>query len=189
MMSEFQTNANRAKNDFYATRHEDVEKIIKEFPDVFAKSQEIWECAVGMGHISSVIKQHFPNVNIFKTDIEDYGINDVTGDFLKMNYKDKFDMIITNPPYKYATQFVIHALEQVKNNGYVIMFLRTLFIEGQERFDKIFSQYPPKVVNVYIKRTYGLINGDKNNKTSSAMSHSWIVWQKGNNEPTILNWI
>lgn len=41
--------------------------------------------------------------------------------------------IITNPPYKYALEFVERALESVLPGRKVAMFLKLQFLEGQKR--------------------------------------------------------
>ena len=44
----------------------------------------------------------------------------------------KFD-IITNPPYKYAKEFVEKSLELIREGGKVAMLLKLTFLEGQKR--------------------------------------------------------
>ena len=98
-------------------------------------------------------------------------------------------MIITNPPYEHANEFVLHALDQLNNGGLAIFLMRTLFVDGQSRYNDIFEHNNPKYIYSFVKRTYGLIGGDPNNKSSSAMSHSWYIFEKGYNGDTILRWL
>ena len=55
--------------------------------------------------------------------------------------------ILTNPPYKYAQEFVEHALALLKVGGYCVMLLKIQFLEGKAR-RKLFDKYPPKYVYV-----------------------------------------
>ena len=66
--------------------------------------------------------------------------------------------IITNPPYKYATEFVRHALDLLPEDGWCIMFLKTTFLEGQKRWKEIYSSAPPSTFynsarECYVPRT------------------------------------
>lgn len=184
-MSEFKHNNNRAANDFYATRPHDVELLYKYEPSII--NGRIWECACGAGHISETLLK-LGAKDVFSSDIVDYGYGHVI-DFLADTEHNNFDVIITNPPYKACVDFVMHALDCVNDNGIVVMLLRTLFLEGQQRYTKIFKDNRPKYVYVFVKRTYGLKNGDINNKSSSAMSHSWFIWEKGYKGDTIVRWL
>jgi len=185
-ISEQMIGNNREYLDWYATRPIDVENLLAVYGENIGKN--IWECACGKGHISDVLKKH--GYNVYSTDIIDRGYNDFTCDFLKTDMnKYKFDAIITNPPYKYASEFVEHALNQLNYGGYAIFLLRTLFVDGQDRYDKLFSKNNPKVIYHFVKRTFGLIGGDINNPSSSAMSHSWMIWQKGYDGDTSFRWL
>lgn len=97
--------------------------------------------------------------------------------------------ILTNPPYKYAKEFVLKALESVDNGRKVIMLLKVQFLESDNRYKDLFSKYPPKYVYVFSKRILCRINGDFSKNTSSAMCYCWYVWQKGFKGETILRWI
>jgi tRNA1(Val) A37 N6-methylase TrmN6 len=45
-------------------------------------------------------------------------------DFLTATEKDKYDIVITNPPFNIAQDIINKSLEVVKPGGYVIMLLR-----------------------------------------------------------------
>lgn len=94
-------------------------------------SNDIWEPACGEGHMSKVLEEH--GYNVFSSDKVDRGYGEVL-DFLTYtpnggNTKD----IVTNPPYKYAKEFVEHALDISSNGTKVAMFLKIQFLEGQAR--------------------------------------------------------
>lgn len=67
-------------------------------------------------------------------------------DFLKVEGGFDGD-IITNPPYKYALEFVEKVLDMVKPGGKVAMFLKLQFLEGKGR-KRFFLENPPKTVYV-----------------------------------------
>ena len=84
--------------------------------------------------------------------------------------------IVTNPPYKYALEFVEHCIKL--NAEVVAMFLKLTFLEGQKR-QKFFEKYPPKTVAVFSKRVQVAINGDPEMfAKSSAACYAWFIWEK-----------
>lgn len=114
-------------------------------------------------------------------------------DFLSTSaMPDGCDCIITNPPYKYALDFILHSLSLLPDNGLCIMFLKTTFIEGQKRYDKLFSKYPPKYVLQFSRRVLCAKNAEfqkMKDVGGSAVSYVWFVWQKGYVGDTIIKWI
>ncbi len=144
----------RQLQDFYATEPAAMELLLKE--EQFAP--EIWECACGMGHLSEILKAH--GYKVISTDLVYRGYGDPEPlDFL-IDTLDKFEGdIITNPPYKFALEFVERALESVLPGRKVAMFLRLQFLEGQKR-KQLFLKNPPKTVYVSSSRLYCAKNGE-----------------------------
>ena len=96
--------------------------------------------------------------------------------------------IITNPPYKYAQEFVQHALDISLEGTKIAMFLKIQFLEGGGRY-KLFMENPPKHVYVFSKRVVCAMNGWFDKFDGSAFAYCWFVWEKGfKGEPT-LRWI
>ena len=97
--------------------------------------------------------------------------------------------IITNPPFKFATEFVLTALRKVPEGNKVAMFLRVQFLESMGRYEKIFSQYKPIKVYAPVKRLQCADNGDFIKYNASCTMYSWFVWEKGNYNETKIEWI
>ena len=173
------TEEEREENDYYATDPNTLIPLLKKE----SISKNIWECAVGGGHLAKeLVKRNF---NVKATDLVDrgYGVSGV--DFLKCN--EKFDGdILTNPPYKYALEFVEHALDLIKPGSKVIMFLKLQFLEGQER-RRLFDTMQLSKVYVFSKRQQCGKNG--NFSGSSAVAYAWFVWIKGYNALPQIEWI
>lgn len=64
-------------------------------------------------------------------------------DFLNETIDDFEGDVITNPPYKFALEFVQRALESVKPGRKVAMFLKLQFLEGKRR-KEFFQTTPPE---------------------------------------------
>ena len=70
------------------------------------------------------------------------------------------------------------------------MFLKLQTLEGQKRYDEIYSKYPPKTVYVYSKRKNCAKNGDfETFKVNSAVCYAWFVWVKDDYNCTELRWL
>lgn len=171
----------REKNDYYATDPITIDSLL----EVEKFNGTIWECACGEGHLSKRLKDK--GLSVISTDIIDRGYCDDIIDFLKVDKK-LGDNIITNPPYRYAQDFVEKSLELIEEGYKVAMFLKLTFLEGQRR-NPMFKKYPPKNVYVFSKRQICVINGDFENIKSSAVAYAWYVWEKGFDGKPQLSWI
>lgn len=173
----------REKNDFYATNPKAIEMLLN-----FEKfDKNIWECACGTGNLSRVLKEQ--EYNVISTDLIDRGYQDYCLDFLKFKGKWNGD-IITNPPYKYAKEFVEKALEIVTDGHKVAMFLKLTFLESKKRRE-LFDKYPPKVIYVSSSRLQCARNGDfekYKNGIGMAVAYAWFIWEKGFKGDPIVRW-
>ena len=147
----------------------------------------IWECACGEGHLSEVFKA--AGHKVLSTDLvyRGYGYKNSI-DFLDQNIQEFDGDIVTNPPYKYALEFVKKALNCVKDNRKVAMLLRLLFLEGKARRE-FFNVNPPKTVYVFSARIDCAKNGDFERYKSGAQAYAWFVWEKGYTGDTVIKWI
>ena len=174
----------RQPHDFYATEPKALELLLIE--ETFA--QNIWECACGQGHLSKVLEK--AGFSVTSTDIvyRGFGVSESV-DFLDYRDENSFDGdIITNPPYKYALEFVQQALHVVKTGHKVAMFLKLTFLEGKKR-GEFFKDFPPKTVYVSSSRLLCAKNGDFEKFNCSAIAYAWFIWNKGFHGDTVIKWI
>lgn len=132
------TDRSREVNDFYATDPVAVDLLLKkvELPT------QVLEPACGSGCLSERLAALGYEVKSY--DVVDRGFGEVM-DFFTMTaapFEGDF-AIVTNPPYKYAREFVTHALHLVPPDGLVCMFLKTTFAEGKQRYKELFRNSPP----------------------------------------------
>lgn len=167
----------RAALDFYATDPKAAEWLLKLEPNL---SDNIWECACGDLALSNVFTTAGKTVR--NSDIVARADNIEILDFLSCNTPVHNTDIITNPPYKYAKEFVEKAISLIDDGRYVCMFLKLTFLEGKSR-RQLFKDYPPIRVWVSSARMMcypnGLPTNLSGNKFSSAVCYAWFVWQKG----------
>lgn len=171
--------AERVEEDFYAT-----DPIAAEYLTQMENlNKRIWEPACGAGHLSKVFLRH--GHYVLSTDLVDRGYGQGGVDFLKVNEPYSGD-IITNPPYKYAEQFIEHGMSLLSDGNKLCLFLKLQFLEGQRR-KELFKKYPPKRVWVSSSRIRCYTNGVFK-ETSSMLAQAWYVWEKGYEGDTILKW-
>lgn len=180
------TTKEREINDYYATEPKALELLL----ELETFSPYVWECACGEGHLSEVLKSH--GYKVRSSDIVNRGyVGTETLDFLKIRKEDiKQDVprdIITNPPYKYAKEFVEHALNISMDSTKIAMFLKVQFLEGKAR-RKLFDKHPPKIIYVASSRLNCAMNGEFEKYPSSAVAYAWFIWEKGFKGDTVVRW-
>lgn len=184
------TTEEREQNDYYATQPKAVKLLLENerFSDI------IWEPACGGGHVADVLKDYGYNVKV--SDLVDRGYPETEVlDFLSITgcSTNSYD-IITNPPYKYAKEFVEKSLELSTDGTKIAMFLKLQFLEGQAR-KELFLTNPPKVVYVSSSRLGCAKNGefkvgkDGELAIESAVAYAWFVWEKGFDGNTVIKWV
>jgi hypothetical protein len=172
---------NETGKDFYATDPRALEKLLE-----VEKFENVWECADGMGHLCNILREK--GILGRHSDIVYRGCEgSEIIDFLKYDGKWEGD-IITNPPYKYALEFILKALEIVKDGRKIAFLLRLQFLEGVKRYKELYLKFPPKVIYVFVKRTKCGLNGDFT-KSENAISFAWFVWEKGYKGETRIKWL
>lgn len=182
----------RELNDFYATPPFATKELIKylktNYPQI--KSEFIWEPACGKGHISRTLGE--AGLAVISTDLIDrgYGSCGEDYDFLSENNTNTDCHIITNPPYKYAQEFVEKAMNIMQDGKICCMFLKLTFLEGKKRYE-MFKKYPPEKILVFSSRVNCAHGGDfeKEPERGGAVAYAWYIWRKGNTNPPTLEWI
>ena len=171
---------NREINDFYATEPKALELLLK-----IENFKDVWECACGQGHLSEVLKKQ--NIHKRSSDLINRGYSSDIFDFLSIDNLKWTGDIITNPPYRYAKEFVEKSLQIIENGNKVAMFLKIQFLESQGR-KNIFQTQPPKKIYISSSRLNCAKNGDFVKYKSSAICYAWFVWEKGFKGKTIIEW-
>lgn len=154
--------------------------------------------ACNRGFMARPLKEYFGDVRA--SDIIDYGYagQGLTADYLNFDGRDKFfnaiDWIITNPPFRLAEKFIMSAWG-TNCRGYA-MLMRTSFMEGAGRHDRLFSRMPPNMVAQFSERVVmhqgkivdpnvptpvwsKKLNKWVMRKPTTATSYAWFVWFSG----------
>ena len=173
----------RVENDYYATPPESTIALLER--EKFFGG--ILEPCCGEGHISEVLKNY--GYEVISNDLVDRGYGEFNEDYLKATEL-KADNVVTNPPFKYAKEFIEKSLHDT--TGKVAMFCKVQLLEGVSRRE-MFENTPLKTVYVFTKRQNPLRNGspvDENGKKwSSTMCFAWFVWEHGYKGKPAIEWI
>ena len=84
------------------------------------------------------------------------------------------DLIMSNPPFFEAEEFVHHALKIVKPNGRVAFLLRVGFLEGIGRYYSLWQRTPPSTITVLVERP-----SFTSDKKTDASAYMLAVWTQG----------
>ncbi len=148
----------RHVSDFYITPQEPIREFLEKFLSIETLKQDIKildPCAGGnekydMPYFKVLESLGFNNIRTadIREDSQARFKLDFLNDVLDFEY---FDLTISNPPFNLAIEFINKALNNTKNNGFVVMLLRLNFFGSQSR-KKFFTENMPKYCFVHSKR-------------------------------------
>lgn len=172
----------RKPADLYPTPVDGTESIIpvlevmREHMDLASNDQcRVWEPACGDGRMARVLDWH--GFNVFGSDFREtpgYGFGGI--DFLKDQPRttgliphDSFDIIVSNPPFSLAEQFIRRALSITPN---VAMLLKATYWNAASRLP-FFVEHRPAFV---LPLTWRLAFLESERGKSPLMDCIWVVW-------------
>lgn len=208
------TNRSNARDlhiaDYYVTPVSDVELFLKEFDKRIKldwNKIKILDCCAGGNNeirdekgvkeiyhpmsYPTAIHNVFGECNINTIDIRKDSLSEMKEDYLKKDMKSFApQVIITNPSFNCALPIIEKAIDDVAENGYVIMLLRLNFFGSKER-RPFFDKYMPEWCFVHHKRIgftdrkdeNGYVVFDKNGSvkrgSTDSIEYMHAVWRKG----------
>lgn len=139
-----------------------------------------WEPAAGKRHMADVLQEQFKQV--WASDVFDYGVGDLVGSFIGEGPDvigtppGVVDWVITNPPFNCALEFAERALD-VAADG-VALLVRTAWLEGETRHDRLFMPHPPTWVLQFAERV-PMHRGRWVPDGDTMTAYCWVIWIKG----------
>lgn len=178
-MSATNRGCERKAYDFYATPPETVQAFLANF-DGISSGDRILEPSAGNGQIVKVLRESGYDNRIDTVELrpEERGTlealadNVTIGSFFDYEPDCGYDVIIGNPPYSLALDFINKSLELLHPGGLLIFLLRTNFLESEKRF-KWWQEHPLSGLYTLHKRPSFTGRG------TDATSYSWFVWERG----------
>lgn len=156
---------NRHPSDYYQTPREATWALLHVAVDI-GMPRSVWECACGSGDISRELKS--AGMCVVSTDIEYHGYGR-RQDFLTTR-KSPAPGIVTNPPFRLAVEFIIHA--RSLGVDFLALLLKATFWHAAER-KTLFDRWPPAFVVPLAWRL------DFDGRGAPTMECAWQVWRTG----------
>ena len=182
-MSATNRGSERKLCDFYATPVEVVENFLDNYT---LPKGNILEPSAGNGNIIVALRNRWINSNITALELREEEEKTlkreadevIIGNFLEWTPSKEYSVIIGNPPYSLAKEFMEKCFEISNENTVIIMLLRTAFLESKTRYD-FWQKHPLSGLYVLSKRPSFTGRG------TDATSYSWFVWDNRTNKQEI----
>ena len=171
-------------HDFFPTPPEAIQALLDRecFP------AHIWEPAAGDGSLARVLSAN--GYTVTSTDLVGRGECPGGTDFLEMRVLPPgVQAIVTNPPFRLATEFALHSLALGARK--VALFGRLGFLAGQRRKDELFGHHLLARCWIFSRRLT-LWRGDDPGKrdTGGAIDFAWFVFEpRPNHGAATIGWI
>jgi hypothetical protein len=173
---------NRETHDFYPTWPAATAALL----GVEKFDGAIWEPACGDGAMSRVLEA--AGHEVISTDLIDRGFGEGGRDFL-MEWQPRAPNIVTNPPFRWAKEFIDRSLQLT--TGKVALFLRLAFLEGQER-GRWLPETPLARVWIMSRRVpiqRGRMANPGKEEGGGVIAFAWFVWDHTHSGPPQLGWL
>lgn len=175
-MSATNRGTKRNEADFYATPLETVYALLDNY-DGIESGDVILEPSAGNGNIIQALRNRGYTNFIEAVELRDEETSEL------MNIADevsicnfltdfeatcKYDVIIGNPPYSLAQEFIDKSLELLAPGGRLIFLLRTNFLESNKRFEWWQDKLPNGLYTLHKRPSF-------TGKGTDATSYSWFI--------------
>lgn len=157
----------RNESDFYTTPKEVTIALMK-FLNL-SRYTEILEPACGEGHITKALNDMGYEM-VESRDLRNTGFGDCGFDYLKIKEPAWWGLIITNPPFNLAEEFIRKALGEGK---IVAMLLKAHYWHAQGRYWLFHNRTPTYVLPLAWRPNMSPDRG-----SSATMDFQWTVWVK-----------
>lgn len=146
-MSATNRGAKRVASDFYATPLESIYSLLDNY-DGIKPGDKILEPSAGNGNIIQALRDKGYKNTIDAIELRAEEANNlatladdvIIGNFLELNNSDKWNVIIGNPPYSLAQEFIDKSLEVLAPGGRLIFLLRTNFFRESKAREMVERQ-------------------------------------------------
>jgi len=175
----------RQAEDFYPT-HPAITQMLLDREEL---EGTIWEPACGRGDMSEVLIDR--GYDVFSTDLIDRGYGKGGIDFLddaQISRFGEFDNIVTNPPFKLATDFVLQAKKIAQKK--ICILNSTMFLDGIKRYEMWMDEdFPLKTMYQFSGRVAFRKNEIVDQSQCGLIPWAWFLFEKGHVGDATIRWI
>lgn len=177
----------RNKNDYYQTPYSMTRQLL----EVENFEGNILEPSCGAGAIVKVLRDYDKSVDYcdLNNGFSLTGIFKNFKDFVNDDFE-RYDNIITNPPYSLAKEFILKA-KQITNNK-IAMLLPLNYLHGVTRYNEIYLDKEFPLKSVYVFCRYGMLEEtirDDGTYRTGMMVYAWYIWDKSYKGEPIIRWL
>lgn len=172
----------RMTNDLYSTPSWCIRRLVEKFPelaDLSMNRNSVWlEPAAGKGNLVQELNLALPQRptwDLYDIDGQHEAALRNLGDTYICNFCHtkitrpcQYEVVITNPPYSIAMEFIEKAMEFKPK--YTVMLLRTNFLASEDRSD-FMSTYTPDLYVLPNRPCF--VRGKSDNS-----EYAWFVWDR-----------
>lgn len=176
----------KSSNDLYTTPRIALDAIWTHLGEDVSVASNLLEPCAGMNDVTKYLTNK--GALVFSNEL--YPCCNVrydhTVDFLAENNGiGRYDLIITNPPYKLAKEFILKGFEHAPIQWHL---LRLSFLEGQDRFSELFSL--GKLSDVYIfSYRISCPKGEDYEPSPNSVCYAWYRFDKNYCGKPRLHWL
>lgn len=188
----------RDEHDHYPTPRATIETYLAAHP-LPSSAPHVLDPGAGSGVWGEVVRAHYPDAHITGVELRSVPANAAynvwgTADYLEWERSPVavptglygYDVIIGNPPYKYAEEFIWHSATLAAPGGEIIFLLRLAFLASQRRYKSMFTaRYNPARVTVLSNRPS--FTGDGKTYPTDFAIFRWKL--DGVQRDTVVDWI
>lgn len=174
----------RQVNDWYCEPRRAVDALL----DVETFEGVVYDPACGAGNIPGAC--HARRIPYVGSDICDRGwLGSIIGDFLDPTWATRppADHIVCNPPFSLGVEFALRALELVP--GKVCILQRTVWLEGERRYQKLFSAGHLMRVWQFRSRISMPPGDSESEPRGGSVAFAWYVFSRSHTGPYSGGWL
>ena len=168
------------KLDDFSTPNEVIDTCISRV--IRPSYRTVLEPAAGDGRICKKLKEKIPSSIVHGVEIQDRHkavleqiCNTTTiSDFLSDDSLGKYDLIVTNPPYCLAEEYVRKCLTHLEPYGQLVLLLRLGFLESQGRWHGLWSNVANRPTQLFVLSKRPSFTG----QGTDATAYAWFVWDR-----------
>jgi hypothetical protein len=187
----------RSLRDFYETPSELCDMALTLLYDDFdLRPNMILDPGCGNGRWGNSVRRTWKNdplihgidLSVDLPSLTRYNIV-TTGDYLTFEIVNRYDLIVGNPPYSLAEEFIDKSLGLVKDGGFVFFLLRLDFLASQRRLASLYNVYPKSGLNaVYVSSRRPSFYSTNGKHTVDTLEYAMFLWIKGYRLDPRLRW-
>lgn len=174
--------------DFYPTPYGVCVAALAQLPPDLTPKR-ILDPGAGTGVWGRAARARWPDASITGIEIRETPMPDAYNVWTINSFQtwqapeDKYDLILGNPPFKVAEEFIRKCMTLLTPRGVLQILLRLSFLDGQDRGARLFKDYPLSAVIVVSKRI-NFTDGDNN-----PHNYAMYQWREGHAGDSILRWM